>query len=173
MLPRARKKGLIIETLDDELLVYDLKTDHAHCLNPTATLIWRYCDGKTPVSSMTRKLSAALGKKASDDIVQLALLRLRAARLIEAEPRSAKKPTYNRRELLRNIGKAAAIALPAVASIVAPTAAQAASCVPSAWCTTALANRKYDGVCCCLDSKGKSTGQCDANKGKCVNGGGC
>jgi hypothetical protein len=36
MLPKARKKDLIVERLEDETLVYDLKTDRAHCLNHSA-----------------------------------------------------------------------------------------------------------------------------------------
>ncbi len=33
--PSARRKDLIIEELPDEVLVYDLNTDRAHCLNKT------------------------------------------------------------------------------------------------------------------------------------------
>ena len=32
-LPVARQKDLIVRELSDEVLVYDLNTDKAHCLN--------------------------------------------------------------------------------------------------------------------------------------------
>jgi hypothetical protein len=31
--PLARKEGLVIQELPDEVLVYDLDRDRAHCLN--------------------------------------------------------------------------------------------------------------------------------------------
>jgi len=40
-LPLARKDQLIVKEVDDEVLVYDLKTDQAHCLNKTAALVWK------------------------------------------------------------------------------------------------------------------------------------
>jgi hypothetical protein len=44
-----------------------------------------------------------------------------------------------RRELIRRLGLAAAASLPLVTSIVAPTPAQAASCLPSGQpCTSSL-----------------------------------
>ena len=46
-LPRMREQGLITDELPDEILVYDLDRHKAHCLNRTAALVWRQCDGKT------------------------------------------------------------------------------------------------------------------------------
>jgi hypothetical protein len=45
----------------------------------------------------------------------------------------------SRRQMIRNLGLAAAVAVPLVTSIVAPTAAQAATCVPSGQpCSTSI-----------------------------------
>ena len=41
LLPRAHTDGLVIKELPNETLVYDLKTDEAHCLNQTAALVWK------------------------------------------------------------------------------------------------------------------------------------
>ena len=49
-LPAARTSGLVVRELAEETLVYDEERHRAHCLNRTAALVWRHCDGKTPVS---------------------------------------------------------------------------------------------------------------------------
>ena len=46
-LPLARRQGIVIKEVDNEVLIYDLERDKAHCLNPSAAAIWRRCDGKT------------------------------------------------------------------------------------------------------------------------------
>jgi hypothetical protein len=43
--PEARKDGLVIQDLPEEILVYDLNTNKAHCLNQTAAYVWQACDG--------------------------------------------------------------------------------------------------------------------------------
>ena len=64
-LPLARKDALIVSELEDEVLVYDLKRDKAHCLNSTAASVWKRCDGKLAVTDMTRllKKGGELGKR--------------------------------------------------------------------------------------------------------------
>ena len=159
MLPKARKKNLVIQPLDDEILIYDLRTDRAHCLNRTASLVWRYCDGKTDIPIMSRKLASATGEPANQVLVQLALQRLHKAKLLDAAPDS-ETIQLSRRDVIRRLGKAAAITVPLVTSIIAPEAAQAASCIANnAACTS---RAEWDGKCCC-------------NKSKCVSkpGGGC
>ena len=42
MKPRARTEGLVVTELPDELLVYDLERHRAHCLNPTAALVFKH-----------------------------------------------------------------------------------------------------------------------------------
>ena len=159
MLPKARKKNIVIQPLDDEILIYDLRTDRAHCLNRTASLVWRYCDGKTDIPGMSRKLAAATGEPANQVVVQLALQRLHKAKLLDAAPDSA-TVQLNRREVIRKLGRAAAITIPLVTSIIAPEAAQAASCIANNAACTGRAS--WNGKCCC-------------NKSKCVStpGGGC
>jgi hypothetical protein len=44
--PLARKQDLLVRELADEVLVYDLANDEAHCLNETAAFVWMRCDGR-------------------------------------------------------------------------------------------------------------------------------
>jgi hypothetical protein len=132
-MPRARERALVIERLADETLVYDLERHRAHCLNRTATLVWDGCDGRTSPAVTAARLERELQVPGGEALVVSALQQLARARLLLDTPAAA---APSRRELLRGLGlgAAAAMLLPAVESIVAPTAAQAASCVTSAEC---------------------------------------
>ena len=130
-LPEARKEGLVVQHLSDEVLVYDQQRHKAHCLNETAALV---CDGKTTVASMAQELSKQTGTRVGEDVVWLALDQLGKSRLLQGRSQAAEG--VSRRELMKRAGLAAAIALPMVTSIVAPNAVQAATCKPSnAACT--------------------------------------
>ena len=59
-LPRIRKQKLIVDELPDEVLVYDLDRHKAHCLNSTAAMVWRRCDGKTRPAEIARRLQGEL-----------------------------------------------------------------------------------------------------------------
>ena len=62
-LPEARTDGLLIEEVGDgETLVHDLDSHKTHCLNRTAALIWRHCDGRTTISHMADVLERELGQ---------------------------------------------------------------------------------------------------------------
>jgi hypothetical protein len=125
--PLARQEGLVIQKLDNEVLVYDLEHHRAHCLNLTAAAIWEQCDGQTPVPEMVRRLQAALDPAVDEVFVMHGLGQLSRRRLLQQ--RLAHGAGLSRREVFRRFGTAAAIGLPLVASILAPTAAEAATCV--------------------------------------------
>jgi len=131
--PRARKQGLVVQTLPDETLVYDLDRDLAHCLNQTASLVWRRCDGRTTTKEIALSLTRSLKQPVDEKIVWLALDQLDRNHLLSEEsfiPRTV--AGMNRREVVRALGITAAIAIPAVFSIVAPMPAQAATgCLPN------------------------------------------
>jgi len=83
-IPRARRDGLVIQELPDEVLVYDRERDKAHCLNQTAALVWKYCDGKTTVPTMARWLERDLNADTVDEkIVWYALGQLSKDHLLE------------------------------------------------------------------------------------------
>jgi hypothetical protein len=149
LIPEARVEDLVVQELSDEVLVYDRKRQKAHCLNKTAALVWKQCDGKTSVAQMARTLEIELKAPAEEEIVLLALDELGKGHLLNKRIRLS-QTGLSRREVMRRIGIAAAVALPAVTSIIAPTAAHAATCKNSGQpCSTSA-------ECC--------SGACNANK---------
>jgi hypothetical protein len=137
-LPKMRKEKLIIDELPDEVLVYDLDRHKAHCLNQTAAMVWRRCDGKTQPAEIARRLQSELDQPFNVEMVWLALRQLNKINLL-AEPVGLppKLAGMNRREMVRTLGLAAVVAVPLVTSIVSPTAVQASTCTPSGVaCTT-------------------------------------
>lgn len=147
LIPEARREGLVVQELSGEVLVYDRERNKAHCLNSTAALVWRYCDGKTPVAQMVRAIEGEINAPVDEDVIWLGVEQLSKTHLLRE---SAKLPEHktglSRREVMKRIGLAAAVALPVVTSIIAPTAAQAANCVMSGGACTASA-QCCSGVC--------------------------
>ena len=138
LMPRARQDELVVEELQDETLVYDLKRHKAHCLNRTSALVWQHCDGRTPVAEVAALLERQLKIPADEAVVWMALDRLGRAHLLsEQVTLPADRAEYSRREVLRTLRRAAGISLllPVVESIFAPRAAAQASCVTLAVCT--------------------------------------
>src|SRR5712691_3388551 len=81
--PRARVEGLVIQELPDEVLVYDLDRHRSHCLNRTAAMVWRHCDGRTSVEQMARLLQQELSLSADEEVVRWILDRLGRAHLLQ------------------------------------------------------------------------------------------
>jgi hypothetical protein len=138
--PVARKEGLVIERLAEEVLVYDTVRDRAHCLNETAAFVWQRCDGKTTTKELARMLGKQADANVDEKLVWLALDQLGRNHLLKN--RAAAPASFaglNRREMVRALGLAAVVAIPVVTSIVAPAPVQAATCVPSGGgCTSSL-----------------------------------
>jgi|SRR5882724_2851593 len=127
LLPCSRTDNLVIRELDDETLVYDTERNEAHCLNQTAALVWKYCDGKTTAAQAADFLQSSLNVDVDVDLIWLAVKHLARFDLVE---RTRKSPRVSRRKLLFKYAPAA-LALPAIMSITAPTPAQSASCALS------------------------------------------
>jgi hypothetical protein len=123
--PRARQSGLIVRDLEDEVLVYDLERNQAHCLNRTAGLVFRYCDGITTIGELVELLRTHIGPEADEQTVWHALLRLGKDELLQEQVSWVAKPGMTRRELMQRAGIAVAAAT--VTSIVVPSATHAAS----------------------------------------------
>ena len=129
--PKMRKNGLVVQALGDEVLVYDWDRHRAHCLSRTAAAVWEHCDGKRTLEEIAELMALEFETPVAQDVVRLGLHQLRKARLLE-EPFTLSSPlaAMSRREAIRRVGLAAAVALPVVTSIIAPKAAQAANCRP-------------------------------------------
>ncbi|MBC7912340.1 MAG: PqqD family peptide modification chaperone [Pyrinomonadaceae bacterium] len=145
-LPRRRENGIVAQEISDEVLVYDLDTHKAHCLNPTAALVWRKCDGKTSVRNIALLVGQELNASVNDEVVWLAIDQLERRHLIEKRPAQLPPPGLSRREVMRRLGLATAVALPLVTSLMAPTPAQAATCTPNGQaCSTSA--QCCSGIC--------------------------
>ena len=127
--PLARKEGLVIQELPDEVLVYDLDRDRAHCLNETAAFVWQRCDGRTSTVEIARSLGKKVNAPVDEKVVWFAIDQLGRNHLMATPAPPQLVAGMNRRDMVRALGLAAAVAVPVVASIVAPTPAQATTCV--------------------------------------------
>lgn len=128
-LPLMRVQDLIVEELPDEVLVYDRVRDKAHCLNSTSAFVWKQCDGQLTAGQIAQRLTQRLQAPLNEEVVWLALSQLEKLHLLEQS--ISVPPQFlglSRRRMIRNLGIAAAVALPLATSIVSPTPAQAATC---------------------------------------------
>ena len=166
--PSARTADLLVEEFGDELLIYDQRSDQAHCLTPAASRVWRACDGSTSV----QQLGSALDLDAAT--LARALEELEACELLDYGPATG----VTRREATTKLVRmgAAAASAPLIYSITAPAPALAASqafCEALACPATAAACTSA-GCLFCLGSgcaAGQNTGRaCVAacNTGRCA-----
>ena len=116
-------------------MVYDLERHQAHCLNASAAAVFARCDGRTELRDLATQLCVALGDDVDERWVGLAVDQLGKAHLLEPIPVAAPPVNPGRREMLRHAGIGAALLLPAVVSMVAPTPAEAATCISINECT--------------------------------------
>jgi DNA-binding transcriptional ArsR family regulator len=113
----ARRDGVLVERLGDEVVLYDGEADVAHCLQSAAAAVWEHADG----SRSDAQIAAATGLGERE--VSVALDELREARLLE-EP----APGQTRREATKRILRAGALAAaaPLIYTVaIAPAAAMA------------------------------------------------
>jgi hypothetical protein len=126
--PKGRENDIVVQELKGEVLLFDLNTNKAYCLNQTSALVWNLCDGESSVSDISRKLSQQLKQPVTEDLVWLAVDGLKKDDLLEhSEELTIRFDGLSRREVIRKVGFASMIALPVIASLVTPTAAMAQS----------------------------------------------
>jgi coenzyme PQQ synthesis protein D (PqqD) len=128
MLPEARQENLLIEEVGEELVVYDQDSHRAHRLNRTAGWVWQHCDGRTSLAQLSALVATEFGLPTDEEVVWLALQQLEKIRFLQRPLRHTTKGVkVSRRELVRRLGLASALALllPMVTSITAPTPAMA------------------------------------------------
>ena len=152
--PKARQNKLIVREFANEVLIYDKERQQAHCLNQTAALVWKHCDGRTPVAEISRRLATEIGdgEAAVDDrLVWYALSQFKRDHLLEeievpAGMLSGTGGGLSRRKAIKALGLATIVAVPLVTSMIAPTAAQAATCFPAGHACTS-GTQCCSGVC--------------------------
>jgi len=154
-MPQARRSGLIVKEVDSEVLIYDQERNKAHCLNPTSSKVWKYCDGKTTVADACSALTHDLATPVDEKLVWYAVDQFSQDHLLEELVMPAfMMPGLSRRQMVRTLGLAAAVAVPLVTSILAPTPAQAATCITQGNPCSAA------GLCCSGLCPGEPNGTC-------------
>ncbi|MGI8787291.1 MAG: PqqD family protein [Pyrinomonadaceae bacterium] len=151
--PTARKEGLVIQEMPDEVLVFDTETNKAHCLNETAAFVWKACDGTNSVAEITKLFGDKSGKQVPQELVWLAIDQLGEKNLLDKKVEANFFAGQSRREVIKKIGLAAVIALPIVSSLVAPSSASAVtpcSTVNGTACTGQQAGQCCGGTCCVI-----------------------
>ena len=138
--PKSRQNDLVVQELPDEVLIYDLRTNKALCLNQTAAFVWQHADGETTVEQIAYLLQRKLRTPVDESVVWFALEQLEKDGLLESKVAAPLMfAGMNRRDLIKTLGKSAAVALPLVMMITAPMPADAQSvtCLSSGQlCTT-------------------------------------
>ncbi len=77
MLPRARKKNLLIESVGNELLIYDCLKNEGISLNQTSALIWSKCDGLKSPWQIQKELCSVLNMVITEEMIWLAFSQFR------------------------------------------------------------------------------------------------
>jgi hypothetical protein len=160
MVPLARADGVLVRELAGEAVVYDLHRNQAHCLNLTAAVVFRHCDGRRSVEEIAAQLHDELGLPADASLVRMALERLDQARLLEWSP--VEPPEPSRREVVRRLGLGLSVLLPAVTSILVPAPAEAA-----VTCVVATSCAGNPGSACYVSSSFACDGSCTCQVGTC------
>jgi hypothetical protein len=111
LIPKARDAGLLVQELPDELLIYDTVRSQTHCLNATAALVWRHCDGERTVAGLASKVAPDLSPEDGEALVLEALAQLAERHLLD-EPvaPAAVEGRLSRRKIL-GIGFAVGLAV--------------------------------------------------------------
>lgn len=156
--PKTRNENIVIQEMNSELLIYDLKDNKAFCLNETSAIIYQLCDGKRTVAEIKSSVAEKLNQPVNDELIWLALDGLKKEGLLENNAIEIDFNGLNRRQIIRKVGLASLIALPIVSSIIAPSAAMAqsgllalnAACTSSPQCASGQCNSSglSSGKCC-------------------------
>jgi hypothetical protein len=164
--PKNRKDNIVIQELENEILIYNLKNNRALCLNSTSSAIWQLCDGTRSILEIADLMTEKLKMPVSEDLVWLAISDLKKENLVEIETNQLFLEGRSRREVIRKIGFASMIVLPVISSLVAPAAASAQSgCgLEGDSCSTAGGSPNSNGTCC-----GDPTSPLRCSSGTCTN----
>ncbi len=56
-MPNPQQSATVhVETLGEEVCLYDWQRKEVHALNPTAALVWQQCDGQTSPEQIVGRL---------------------------------------------------------------------------------------------------------------------
>src|SRR5262245_27190387 len=118
---------VVVETLGDDLCIYDTATKRVHSLNATAALVWQMCDAEHSVEQIADELASKFNTPDPDALVEMTRDELDRAQLLSDRGKSA-RPSFQwtRRHV---IAGATAVIIPVVITMVAPLPAAAGSAI--------------------------------------------
>lgn len=140
LLPRARHRGIVSQTISGETLFYVEDTHQASCLNSSAALILSLCDGNRTVAAI------AVEARLDVEVVAHALAHLAESGLLENPPQRALATNLSRRRMLAGV---ALVAIPTILLVTAPDArASASTCTaPNSSCSPLTPETCCSGEC--------------------------
>lgn len=145
-LPALRNENIVVQELDTEILIYDMKNNQAYSLNETSAKVYRACGDEMTFEELKRRTNF------TDELIHLTLEKMQKANLlIENTNYIDTFNNINRREIIKRIALSSAVALPVISSIIIPTAANAASTPvnPSCGATASTPCPRIDCDDCC------------------------
>lgn len=168
-LPQSRQSNIVVQELENEILIYDLKTNKAYSLNETSAMIWQLCDGQKTVTEISQSLAGKLKQPITEDVIWLALDQFKRDNLLENNDQfEIDFNGLSRRQVMKKIGLASMMMIPLISSVIAPTAATAASggFALTAACTSNSQCRSNNCIACSGSScAGSSTCCAPGNAG--------
>lgn len=122
--PMARTEDILVESLGDEVLIYDLRTHEATCLNASAALVWDLCDSQRTIADILDEVGNA---EVTEHHIADLLDQLRDKNLLEDDdtPAAHGAGAPPSRRFFLGHAAAASVVLPALMSTMVPKAAQA------------------------------------------------
>lgn len=151
--PLAKREDLVVQELPDELLIYDVSTGKAFCLNETSAFVWKKADGQRSVAEIRRLMESEYKSPVSEDLIWLALDQLGKDNLLENKPEN-RFANISRREVVRRVGLSSLIALPIIASlatnvyaVTCPSTRPVPSCINCPNGTSCIRDNNSIGMC--------------------------
>jgi hypothetical protein len=165
-LPRIRA-GLLKHPLEKQVLVYDTITDRVHLLDPTTACVLELLEeGGHTAEEISVQIVARLDLAPEAGFLPLAIEELRKADLLD-QSTAMHAPLMDRRELLQKVALtgAAALLIPAVASLTATRGYAQGTAPGQGVCNTCTSSSQcIDSQCCngiCMvNCTGNAVGAC-------------
>jgi hypothetical protein len=149
--PQARTQGVVVRTVENETLVYDLSSNDTLCLDQTLSTVWSQCDGTRSVDDISRLVAPHEAATTRRDLTWIALEQLRAkGLLVDGTFGDASVNRFHglsRREMIRQAG-VIGVLVPTLLTMAASPAASAASLVCD--CSAATGSDARPQGCPCV-----------------------
>jgi len=141
----AIRSGLLCNSFDDQVLVYNPQSNTIHLLDATSARVMELLrNRRLTAEEVTTELSRQTGAASNAALLELALEELRKAGLLDEQSVSSPRSVVSRRELLRKatFAGAAAALIPTIVTLSATRAYGQGSCKAKKECCT------VDADCC-------------------------